>query len=307
MITGLIFDIKKFAIHDGPGLRTTVFFKGCPLNCLLCHNPESQSFEPEIWLRDERCIQCDDCLEVCEQGAISLKEGWPYIDREKCNLSGICVDTCPVAAIEIIGTRMTVDHVISEIQKDSIFYDESGGGVTFSGGEPLSQPDFLLELLRACRRQEIRTTLDTCGFAPPEVFQKISSLVDLTLYDLKVLDNERHREFTGVSNELIVENIRWLSEQGHPAIVRFPPVPGITDDEENVRSLGEFISSLSTIDRIDILPYHMIGVGKYARLDRDYKLSETKVPTSPKIAEIAGILKEYELDVTVRGESYVPE
>lgn len=305
--TGLIFDIKKFAIHDGPGIRTTVFFKGCPLGCLLCHNPESQSFRPEIWLREERCTRCLDCLDVCEQNAITLGDGGAHIDRAKCDLGGACVQICPVNALEIVGRTMNVDEVMVEIEKDEIFYDQSGGGVTFSGGEPLAQPEFLSALLHSCRQRGFHTTIDTSGYAPPEIFRDIAPLSDLFLYDLKLMDDARHREFTGVGNRHIMENLAWLAGEDIPVILRFPPVPGINDDDENIRSIGEFLHSIGGLDRVDILPYHVIGVGKYARLERDYSLSDVIPPSADEISRIAGVLREYDLAVTVRGEIHGTE
>jgi len=302
--TGLIFDIKKFAIHDGPGIRTTVFFKGCPLGCLLCHNPESQSFRPEIWLREERCTRCLDCLDVCQQEAITLGDEGAHIDRLKCDLGGACVQICPVNALEIVGRTMSVEEVMDEVEKDAIFYDQSGGGVTFSGGEPLAQPEFLSSLLLACRERGFHTTLDTSGHTPPETFRNLAPLVDLFLYDLKLMDRDRHFEFTGVVNDHVLENLTWLAGEDTPVILRFPPVPGFNDDEDNLRSMGEFLRSTGRIDRIDILPYHVIGAGKYVRLERDYVLSEVNPPSADGISRIVGILREYDLAVTVRGEAY---
>lgn len=306
-VTGLVFDVKKFAIHDGPGIRTTVFFKGCPLRCLLCHNPESQSLRPEIWLREERCTGCLDCLEVCEVDAFSHHDGAITIDRRKCDLGGACVEACPVNALEIVGREMTVDEVMAEVEKDAIFYDQSDGGVTFSGGEPLAQPAFLEALLRACRERGFHTTLDTSGHATPEEFRAVAPLVDLFLYDLKLIDPERHHTFTGVTNELITANLAWLASTGARVIVRFPPVPGVNDDLENLQAMGGFLNSLEGIDRIDILPYHVIGVGKYARLERDYELSEVIPPSPAEIDRIAGVFGDHGLTVTVRGESHGAE
>ncbi len=301
--TGLIFDIKKFAIHDGPGIRTTVFFKGCPLGCLLCHNPESQSFRPEIWLREERCTKCLECLDVCEQDAITLRDEGAHIDRSKCDLGGACVQICPVNALEIVGREMSVTEVMTEVEKDAIFYDQSGGGLTCSGGEPLAQPGFLSALLTACRDRGFHTTLDTSGYAPVEVFRDLAPLVDLFLFDLKLMDRERHLAFTGVTNDLIIENLAWLTRSGYRVILRYPPVPGVNDDEENLRAMGAFLKKIGGIERVDVLPYHVIGVGKYARLERDYTLSEVIPPSAVETDRITGVLREYDVTVTVRGES----
>jgi pyruvate formate lyase activating enzyme len=300
--SGTIFDIKRFAIHDGPGVRTTVFFKGCPLGCWLCHNPESQAFEPELMVRPGRCNRCGDCIEACDPGAISLNETSVYIDRYRCDMCGACVDVCLAGAIELAGREVTVEEVMAEIERDRVFYDESGGGVTFSGGEPLSQAEFLLELLQACKRRGIRTALDTCGHVAPEVFRQVAEHVDVFLYDLKIVSDERHLEFTGVGNESIHENLSWLSEQGAKVIVRFPLLPGINDDEENVRALAAFLSSLAGHPSVDILPYHRAGLDKYERLGRDPRLPDTRPPSQQSVAGIARQLQEHGLHVTVRGE-----
>jgi len=301
MSTGTIFDIKKFAIHDGPGLRTTVFFKGCPLGCWLCHNPESQAFEPELLLRDGRCDRCGDCVDVCEPAALAL-DGTVRIDRSRCDLCGACVDACLAGALEIAGREVTVDEVLAEIEKDTVYYDESGGGVTVSGGEPLSQADFLYDLLESCRARGIRTALDTCGHAPRAVFRKVAEHVDVFLYDLKLIDDVRHREFTGSSNDLIHENLRWLSEQGREVLIRFPLLPGINDDDDNIRRLGEFLMALPRRFPVDILPYHKMGVDKYARLDRVQRMPDLQPPDAETIGEVVRKLKERGLHVTVRGE-----
>ena len=302
MSAGTIFDIKKFAIHDGPGVRTTIFLKGCPLGCWLCHNPESQAFSRDLLLRDGRCDQCGDCIEACPPYAISLNEKSVHIDRSRCDLCGACVDACLLDALEIAGRGVTVAEVMTEIEKDAVFYDESGGGVTFSGGEPLSQPDFLLELLRSCKARGFGTALDTCGHAEPEVFQKVAEHVDLFLYDLKLIDDARHLQFTGASNESIHENLRWLAEQRADVLIRFPLLPGINDDGENIDALGNLLSSLPVRYGVDILPYHRMGVDKYKRLGRDHKFPELQPPTEQQISEVAGRLKSYGLHTTVRGE-----
>ncbi len=300
--TGTIFDIKKFAIHDGPGVRTTVFFKGCPLSCWLCHNPESQDFAPELLLRDGRCDLCGDCAGACKPGAISLNQKTIHIDRSRCDLCGACADVCVAEAIEVAGREVTVAEVMQEIEKDTVYYDESDGGVTMSGGEPLSQAEFLVDLLRACRDRGISTALDTCGYVSPDVFQGVAEHVDLFLFDLKLIDDDRHREFTGFSNESIHENLRWLAERDGRAVVRLPMLPGINDDEDNVGTLGSFLASLAARYPVDVLPYHKAGVAKYERLDRDYRLPELDTPSEERIGKVVRQLREYELHVTVRGE-----
>ncbi len=301
LITGIVFDVKKFSIHDGPGIRTTVFFKGCPLSCWWCHNPEGQASEPELTFRANRCIQCEACLSACTQNAIFWDGDVISTDREKCTLCGACVEACYTEAREIVGQEMTVAQVMAEIERDIAFYDESGGGVTFSGGEPLSQRGFLLALLRACREKEIHTTVDTCGFSPWETLDSIREYVDLFLYDLKLMDEARHRKFTGVSNELILENLQALSRRGHNIVLRVPIIPRINDDEENICRIGTFAAALPHLNRVDILPYHHAGVEKYNRLNRAYGLPETRPPSDERLAGIARILRGFGLQVKIGG------
>jgi pyruvate formate lyase activating enzyme len=300
--TGTIFDIKRFAIHDGPGVRTTVFFKGCPLGCWFCHNPESQSFEPELMVREGRCTRCGDCVDACTQNAVSLEDDGLRIDRYRCDLCGACADVCLAEAIEVAGREVTVTELMGELEKDVVYYDESGGGVTVSGGEPFAQPEFLLELLKLCKTRGIETAVDTSGHVAPDLLRSIAEHVDLFLYDLKIIDDARHREFTGVGVESIHENLRWLAGQDRAVIVRFPLLPGVNDDEANVRAMCEFLASLRSRPRVDILPYHSVGVDKYGRLDREPRRPETRQPSEEMVAAVAQRLRDCGLIVTVRGE-----
>ena len=266
---GLIFDLKKYSINDGPGIRTTVFFKGCPLRCRWCHNPEGQSFSPEIMIRSSRCLTgCSECLIACPEGAITKTADVPVLDRQKCNACGKCSDVCPAQAIELVGRKLTSAELIKEIEKDRIFQEQSGGGVTFSGGEPLSQADFLSEVLDACQKKEIHTTVDTCGFVPTYVLEKIARKTDLFLYDLKVMDEKKHLAFTGASNRLILENLARLVAMGKNIIIRIPIVPGVNDDEKNIREVAQFLRSLGAVREISLLPYHKLGRSKYRGLEK---------------------------------------
>jgi pyruvate formate lyase activating enzyme len=305
--TGTIFDIKRFAIHDGPGVRTTVFFKGCPLTCWACHNPEGQTSGVDLLVRDERCNVCGDCLTECPPDALSKNGDSVQIDRYRCDLCGACADVCLRGALELAGRTVTVADVMHEVLRDVLYYDESGGGVTFSGGEPLFQPDFLLALLGECKEREISTVVDTSGQAPQHVVEAVAELVDRFLYDVKLLDNDRHREFTGAANHQIIGNLEWLSNHGSAATVRLPLLPGINDDVDNLNALGAFVSSLGNRHPVDILPYHRTGVDKYDRLGRGYALPDAEPPGEEVIAGTVELLQEHGLDVTVRGESYVLE
>ncbi len=294
--TGTVFNIQRYSIHDGPGIRTTIFLKGCPLNCWWCQNPESQLTEQETVFREDRCIGCGACSTICPSHVIQIKNGLPVTEKEKCILCGKCIEKCPALAREMIGKKLTTEEVIKEIEKDLVFYEESGGGATFSGGEPLKQSEFLESLLNGCREKKIHTAVDTSGYISWEILNKINSKVDLFLYDLKIMDNERHKKYTGVSNESILENLKKLSSIHNNIFIRFPVIPGINDDYQNIRETGEFLSSLK-IAQVNLLPYHYIGVDKYRRLGRTYKLATTQPPSEEKLSEVSAILRKFNLNV----------
>jgi len=300
MLTGNIFNIQKYSIHDGPGIRTTIFFKGCPLSCWWCHNPESQSSIPEMIYWGNKCIQCKTCIKCCPHNAIIWENGSLLTDKEKCTLCGVCVQKCPTIAREIIGKKMTVEEVMEEIEKDSVFYCESGGGVTFSGGEPLMQRDFLEALLKNCHQKKIHTVLDTSGYGEWHFLDRISRFVDLFLYDIKLMDDDLHVKYTGVSNQIILDNLKKLSKKNKNITIRFPVIPGINDGVQNIRDIGEFLTSIH-IDSIELLSYHHIASGKYARLGKVYALEGTRVPNKDKIAEISALLRKYDLAVKSGG------
>ena len=300
-VNGFIFDIKKYAIHDGPGIRTTVFFKGCPLQCQWCQDPESWKKEPELGLRTGRCVRCGRCVEVCTHQAITMIDDLPSTDPSKCSLCGECVDACTTGAREIIGQKISVGQVMTEIEKDAVFYEQSGGGVTFSGGEPLMQPVFLLMLLIQCQLQRIHTAVDTSCYVKPDFLGKISEKTDLFLCDIKHMDSDMHKRFTGVENNLILDNIKRLSEAGKEIIIRIPIISGFNDDKANIEATAKFTSSLSNISRIDILPYNRGGIEKSARLSSDFKLMQAETPNDDKICSIAEILKKYGFEVKTGG------
>ena len=307
--TGIIFDIKRFAIHDGPGIRTTVFLKGCPLACTWCHNPESLLPQPEHAWRRQRCIRCGACVEACDRGAIAWEDGRPEVgtrtrpvhDPARCVLCGQCVRACPTAAREIIGRRASAAEIMAEVERDIIFYDESGGGVTFSGGEPLMQPALLRELLAACRRQGIHTAVDTTCHAPWDVLESLRGSVDLYLCDIKHADSAAHERLTGVGNALILENLRKLARLGERITIRMPVIPGLNDDEASVAATGRLISSLDGVTHVDILPYNEGGRSKLARLARDEEPPDIQVPSPEHMAAIAQQLAALGLTVKTGG------
>ncbi|RPI30137.1 MAG: glycyl-radical enzyme activating protein [Chloroflexota bacterium] len=301
-VTGLVFDIRKFSVHDGPGIRTTVFLKGCPLTCLWCHNPESQSTRPELIFRESRCIRCGACLVECPQGAISMSDDGPVTQTEKCLGCGSCASACAAEAREVVGQEMTVARVMEQVERDISFYDQSGGGVTFSGGEPLLQPAFLLACLQACREKDIHTVMDTCGAAPWHYLEAILPLTNLILYDLKLIDDARHRQLTGASNRLILQNLRELAKRRQPLILRVPVIPGLTDQTDDIRQLAEFVQSLACAYPIELLPYHRAAAAKYVRLGREYSLSETEPPGDEQMDQLREILQSYGLQAKIAGQ-----
>lgn len=312
MASGMVFDIKKYSINDGPGIRTTVFLSGCPLKCLWCHNPESQSLKPMLMYRENRCLGCGACMEVCPEGAITesnVSRRWTIesretfdsmtTDRSKCTHCQTCLATCYSGAREFSGREMTVGEVMAQVEREIPFYDESGGGVTFSGGEPLMQQGFLSALLKACRRQEIHTVVDTSGFANWQVFEQIRGDVDLFLYDLKHMDSARHREMTGAPNEPILENLRRLSAMGAKCVVRIPLIPGINDDEENLVESAKSLAGLPHLEGVELMGYHDIAQAKYEALEMEYKLVGLRAPGEEEMRNAADLLRSYGLKVVV--------
>jgi pyruvate formate lyase activating enzyme len=290
-LTGIIFDIERFAIHDGPGIRTTLFLKGCPLACWWCHNPESISPRRELVFFEAKCIGCNKCFEVCPVGAHErLPDGGRAYHREKCTLCGKCSEACAAEALVVEGREIDVEGAVEELSRDMPFYSTSGGGITLSGGEPMRQADFSREVLRGCRDKGIHTALDTCGFAPWEDYRKVLPATDLVLYDLKLADPAEHRKYTGVSNELILENLGRIDAAGKQIEVRIPVVPGVNDGERNLEGCAEILGGLRHLTRVVLLPYHRMGEAKYARLGRSYRLPDTAPPTAQAIQETASRL-----------------
>lgn len=298
----MLFDLRYYSIHDGPGIRTTIFFKGCPLNCAWCHNPESQSFKPELILHPNRCFGCGFCAETCPHGAIQKIDGQWVTDRAICRNCGQCTVACYADGRQIIGQAFNTEEVMAKIDQDASFYKNSEGGVTFSGGEPMAHEPFLLELLKACRQKGYHTAIDTCGYAPWSSFEKVLPYTDLFLFDLKFMDDVKHRRFTGVSNELILANLSKLANSKCELWIRIPVIPLVNDHLDNLIAMAEFIHSLAKPVTVSLLPYHNVAETKYANLGRTYSLPDVETPSQERMQEIIDLFSNAGISVQQGGE-----
>ncbi|MDD8020779.1 MAG: glycyl-radical enzyme activating protein [Acidobacteriota bacterium] len=284
---GMIFDLKHYAVHDGPGIRTTVFLKGCPLHCRWCQNPEGISPEHELMLMPNRCARCGDCVRVCKYQALAQKEdGEVVVDRSRCVFCGDCEAVCQREAIGLVGREVTVEDILAEVEKDRLFFDQSGGGVTLTGGEPLFQPELAEALIDQLSRAGIKVALDTSGYAPEKTFLRLAQKSDLVLFDLKMMDGDQHRKFTGVSNRLILKNLKVLDEIGQAVWIRFPLIPGVNDRRENLKAMADFLLKLKSVKMINVLPYHRGGVGKFHRLNQDDQFGIFEPPSQAMIDSV---------------------
>lgn len=292
MQTGIVFNIQKCSIHDGPGIRTLIFLKGCPLKCLWCSNPESQDRRPEVASFYKRCIGCGECAKVCPKNAISDKDTNFKINRRLCDRCGECASVCCADAKQMIGNEMSVEQVMLEIEKDRPFYDKTGGGVTFSGGEPLMQAEFLIAALKTCKEKRIHTALETCGYGDAKALLEASTYLDLIHFDIKHLDPEIHKALTGVSNDVILKNLKKLDAEGVELIIRVPVMPGYNDSDEHIRAIAEFCATLKSVKKVELLPYHSLGAGKYISIDNEYELKDLKGPDKLRSEKLAAIVNE---------------
>lgn len=301
---GRIFDIKRYAIHDGPGIRITIFLKGCPLSCVWCHNPEGISPRKERLYTRKKCIGCGHCVEVCPVQAVRLTPRGVEADRKACRACGRCAEVCPTLATELSGVDWTAEALMREIEKETLFMDRSEGGVTFCGGEPLMQPDFLADLLRRCGAAGIHRAVDTTLYARQEVVDEIAGETDLFLVDLKTMDSEVHRRFCGVPNELILSNLCRLAATGRDFLIRIPLIEGVNADEENIRRSAAFLASLPWERRtVHLLPYHEIGSSKHEKRGTVYNPSaySMKAPSEERQQQCARWLAEAGLEVVIGG------
>ncbi len=291
MKSGMVFDIQNLSFHDGPGLRTTVFLKGCPLRCPWCSNPESQSPHHQLMLYPERCVYCGECIKVCPTGAASTGKG--------CINCGKCVDTCLHGARKMAGREMTSEEVIKEVLKDKVFYKDSGG-VTLSGGEALMQPEFVLEILQGCKEEGIHTVLDSSVFCDPEIFKKIIPYVDLVYADMKCIKPELHEKMMAVKNDWILENIKYMDQNGYAFNIRMPIVPGYNDSDEIIDTTIEFLKNLKSDFKTWLLPFHAYGKSKYPRIGMEWPMGDMKNMDRSEAEPIADKFRAAHLDVEIQ-------
>lgn len=289
--TGIVFNIQRFSVNDGPGIRTTVFLKGCPLNCIWCHNPESQSILPQIMYREENCISCGKCVSVCKSNAhIMDKEKHLFLPKN-CTNCMECAKVC-FFAIEGVGNKVSPTDTINEVLKDRQYYENSGGGITLSGGEPLMQPEFCLEVLKIAKKNKLHTCIETCGYSKWNNILKISDYCDLFLYDIKLTDTDIHKKYTGVNNELILENLKKLDSIGKKIVLRCPIIPSINDNEAHFAKIAQIANSLKNVTAINILPYHSFGKVKYKKLGEEYLLDNLNNPDKEQVFKWLKILRD---------------
>lgn len=288
---GIVFDIQRFSIHDGPGIRTIVFLKGCPLSCLWCCNPESQKLQPVVMYQADQCIHCGKCIAICKRGAIT-PGGKTFVDREKCSGCGECANVCPSGALTMKGKTMNVQQVIKELKKDATNYRRSGGGVTLSGGEPMVQHGFAVELLKACKAQGWHTAIETTGYTPdPQVIEEMFPYIDMALMDIKSTDPEIHKKYTGVSNELILKNAKRITELSD-TVIRVPTIPGVNATKEGIASICQYAKTLTGIGTIHLLPYHTYGENKYGLLEKEYLMKDTRSLTQEEVQELKQVVED---------------
>jgi len=298
-VKGTIFNIQRFSVHDGPGIRTTVFLKGCSLHCFWCQNPEGIRLKPEIMFFPDRCIGCGRCFTVCPRGAHVIQEGTHVYLRQKCIVCGKCTETCYAGALMPTGKSMTVDEVVKEILRDRIFYETSDGGVTLSGGEPLLQRDFSRAILERCKAEELHTAIETAANCQWIDLARLLPVTDIIMMDIKHLNPDKHCQVTGVSNKLILENVRRLAQTSKPIIIRVPVVPTVNDTAEEIGAIIQFVGAFQNLQYLELLPFHRLGESKYHNLGLNYPASHLKTLTKEKMGQLAARAKESGVEVRI--------
>ena len=287
-----VINIQKYSLHDGDGIRTTIFFKGCLLNCWWCHNPESQRYTPELLFNYERCKGCKECEKICPEHVINVESNIAKTEREKCILCETCLDYCINSAREIVGKQYSVDELLKEIDKDKMFYEESGGGVTLSGGEIMTQDiGYLVELSKKIKKRGYNITIDTCGYAPQKNYEALVDYVDTFLYDIKTMNNEVHKKYMGKDNDLILSNLKYLSDCGKNIYIRIPLIGGVNSSNENIEEIVDFLKNNVNVKRINLLPYHKAGTNKYEKLDLHYLGEDFITPSQEELENYLNIFK----------------
>lgn len=289
-MSGMVFDIQRYSIHDGPGIRTLVFFKGCPLRCPWCANPESQLPHRELRFVKNLCNGCELCIKACHAGAVRKENGSILFDRQKCTVCGECADICPTNAVSIVGEEKTVKEILEVLEKDRVFFENSGGGITLSGGEPLAQHEFAGAIMQVSREKGFHTAIETTGYQQWDLARQVFVHTDLVLFDIKLMDPLRHEKTVGVTNRLILSNAEKIAEMGKQMIIRVPIVPGYNDDSENLEETLAFAGSIG-VNEVHFLPYHRLGQPKYDQLGRCYELDDVKAPSKQEMEELVEKLK----------------
>ncbi len=293
---GTIFNIQRYSVNDGPGIRTLVFFKGCPLRCEWCSNPESQKIKRQIMVFDNLCTQCGTCVAVCPNSCITIQEDKRIYYPKNCDRCGQCRDICPNSAVKLVGEKMSIKDVVAIAEKDYLFYLNSGGGVTLGGGEPTMQPEFATNLLQALKKYGIHTVIETCGYTEWRIFERLLPFIDLVLYDVKHINPLTHEAQTGKSNQRILRNLVNLLGKKAPVIIRIPVIPGFNDDIQAMSEIGLFLNTHNhnaVIERVDLLPYHKLGINKYKALGLSYKLDGSQTPEKKRLEELKQTLVDH--------------